>query len=287
VAEQGTDWLKVLEWCERNAKTCALVDPLKLTVDDARGGVAWWDKAKRAWIDPPAVTVVRKPLRARALSLTALAELYAFARARAAVSAEHKGLVVVGEDVVTARPLPDDDACEMRLHLDCTPTWLALVELAESDEEDGKDGAPKAGREFTQRELVDWLAERIDGVVTPGNLRDALRTVKFSAGQQGEATVGQGKYAASLSTVADMTGAADIPENVTVDTVVYRNVPGLPPAKVQLRLVVLADRQRFRLVPMAGQIEQHQDAAQAAIVAQLRGSIGEAAGVYAADIGCK
>lgn len=89
-----------------------------------------------------------------------------------------------------------------------------------------------------------------------GNLLEVLRRVNFSASSAGGGTVEHGKRSVGKSLESQITGAAALPEYVTLDVPIFATAfPGIR-GTVECALEPYPETQTFQLLPLPGEVER-------------------------------
>lgn len=128
---------------------------------------------------------------------------------------------------------------------------------------------------FDQRTLILMLRTTFHGCLGHcPDLIEALRRVKFEAGQTVDATVGHGKASLGRQARAEVTGAGYLPEYFTLDVPIFESGFQFR-EKVDLAFEPIPENGRFQLIPLPGQVEEAIIAAERAIGEQLTALLSE------------
>lgn len=222
---------------------------------------AVWDHGARAFIDPAMVKTALPaigPRQYRALTLESFCNLVP------AVTVDGtRCFVFVSMSKVVALVNEEDRRERITLDLAVTPTWETLRNLR---------GA------LTQAQAIDLLRRQLDATYQPHNIIATLRSVKFKESSDGQSNIGVGKAVVSKSIQAELTGASDIPEDMTITAPIWSNVfvdDAPRTAPVLCCVDVDLAEQKFLIRPKAGQIEAHERDAQEWLVTQIARSIND------------
>ncbi|MCA3003751.1 MAG: hypothetical protein IOD15_00115 [Phycisphaerales bacterium] len=158
-----------------------------------------------------------------------------------------------------------------------------------------------ADKPRTQKEFLQWLRTEVCGEISPSNLLTTLRAVKFVSASEGTAEVNVGRESLSRSVTKEVTGMDKLPEDVMLEVPVWDGIRvsgvdetvsdlcrlqgGVLVARMPFVLDTDIDTRTFRLLPLAGAVEQAKVDALAWLTTHLTASVGEAAVVFSGTDG--
>jgi len=128
--------------------------------------------------------------------------------------------------------------------------------------------------QYAQKDLIWLLRSQFAGGVAPNNFLPAVRGIKFRNNTSGTAGVQHGNETVDMQIEKSISGLDEsgFPETVILSTPVYAQLAAVSdpkPIAVACAVDILIDEQKFRLKPLAGEIERAYVSATNAIVDRL------------------
>lgn len=126
---------------------------------------------------------------------------------------------------------------------------------------------------FNQRDFIDFLRRKVNAEMTPADIIERLRKVKFSSSVAGESTIQTGKESISRAVQQQLTGTVDFPEEIMFSVPYFDNVRdsdgNLYMVSIACALDIDLQNQTFTLRPIAGELAGASDFVLRSIQQQL------------------
>jgi hypothetical protein len=146
--------------------------------------------------------------------------------------------------------------------LELHPQWKLILDL------------DKSPRSLDQRAFVRMLRVQFDGCFPDSRLIDLLRNLNWESGDKGNSVVGHGNVGISKSVMAQVTGQAAIPEEVTLFMPIWTGIGYISPRmSVRCAIEITPETKCFALIPYPGEVTKAESSAMAELTEMLAGDI--------------
>lgn len=259
----GTNWRDVIR---DSQATGAALQPRVEVVEDKYDARSAYFEVQRTDDKGSAQIIRRVPPRIRKYEVLSIAGLVQMIGAFAVRKpAEKEGRATKDSGPITA-PGPrkfvfvNDQGAQVLLdEADGHETlWLEFRETKQFEMLRAIEGG--RGVDLSQQGVIDLLRRDLNGQYTPDGIVPLLRKLKFARKDDAESELKSTKSSMSKAVTAEVTGAADLPEEITAEVPIFSNVRDIQgflyTAKVTLCLDVDLFKERFSLRLKAGELDR-------------------------------